>query len=236
MAAILSRASRTSSSVLTRLSPSVALWNRIQNHMHFPQPDLSLPQFSPGSIQTRCQMNAAASTSPFLSNIIRILRTEIEYQTEYAPPAQPASRFNIFNVDERRGEQWIRLTGKSRHNEDIKIEATMFDGCISVPKSGDDTDGENLRLHLSLFVDITKADGSSSLEFVCSAWPDSLQIQKVYVLPQNGLPAAAYTGPKFRNLDSKLQKTLNDYLEERGLTCFGRTKNMKSCATKENFS
>ena len=78
------------------------------------------------------------------------------------------SRFSTFTVDERRGEQCIRLTGKSRHNEDIKLEVTMFDGCITVPKPGDDTDGENLCLHLSMFVDISKADGSKSLEFVCS--------------------------------------------------------------------
>nr|GMD87124.1 transcription repressor OFP6-like [Ipomoea batatas] len=53
----------------------------------------------------------------------------------------------------------------------------MFDGSISVPKSGNET-SEDVRLHISLLVDIEKKEeGGKALEFVCSAWPDSLEIQ-----------------------------------------------------------
>lgn len=95
--------------------------------------------------------------------------------------------------------QWITLKGKFGDTEDIKIEATMFDGCESVPKLGDDSDDEeDLRLHISVLVDISKGDGSEDLEFVCSAWPDSLEVQKLYVVKRDRMLARPYMGPDFR--------------------------------------
>lgn len=90
------------------------------------------------------------------------------------------------------------MRGKFGDSEDIKIEVTMFDGYESVPKTGDDSSGEDLRLHISVLVDISKGDGSNDLEFLCSAWPDSLEIQKVYVLRRGRMPAEPYLGPDFR--------------------------------------
>ncbi|KAL2939970.1 hypothetical protein RDABS01_001352, partial [Bienertia sinuspersici] len=103
-----------------------------------------------------------------------------------------------------------------QREEDIKIEATMFDGCVSDPKPGDDTDGEDIRLHLSLLVDIFKGEGSDGLGFVCSAWPDGLEIMKVYILRGNKLQPKAHMGPNLRTLDPKLRKSLQEYLEARG--------------------
>jgi complement component 1 Q subcomponent-binding protein len=33
-----------------------------------------------------------------------------------------------------------------------------------------------------VIVDISRGDGGEKLEFLCSAWPDHLEIQKVYLL------------------------------------------------------
>jgi len=74
----------------------------------------------------------------------------------------------------------------------------MFDGCVSVPRAGDDTDAEDIHLHISLLVDIHKGDGSDGLGFVCSAWPDGLEIMKVYMLRGNGMLPKAYMGPNLR--------------------------------------
>ena len=119
-------------------------------------------------------------------------------------------RFNSFSVEDRPGMQWITLKGKFGGTEDIKIEATMFDGCKSVPKLGDDSDGEeDLRLHSSVLVDISKRDGSDYLEFVCSAWPDSLEIQKLYVLKRDRMLSRPYMGPDFRYRSSQIQSYLS---------------------------
>ncbi|KAL6212988.1 hypothetical protein ACLB2K_018203 [Fragaria x ananassa] len=159
----------------------------------------------------------ALPTSPLSSSILRILRTEIEYQSDSAPPHQPPTKFNSFVVEDRPGEQWITMRGKFGDSEDIKIEVTMFDGYESVPKTGDDSSGEDLRLHISVLVDISKGDGSNDLEFLCSAWPDRLEIQKVYVLRRGGMPAKPYLGPDFRDVNEEIQKKLCGYLEARGV-------------------
>lgn len=129
----------------------------------------------------------------------------------------PPGSFNSFTVEDRPGEQFVRLTRKFEEKEDIKIEATMFDGCVSVPKAGDDAGGEDIRLHISLLVDIQKEDGCDGLGFVCSAWPEGLEIMKVYALRGNGMLPKAYMGPDLRNVDPKLQKALHEYLEVRGV-------------------
>lgn len=90
------------------------------------------------------------------------------------------------------------MKGQFGEHEDIKIEVTMFDGCMSVPRTGDDQVGEDLRLHISVIVDISRKDGSDALEFVCSAWPDTLEIHKIYVLNRDNAVARPYMGPDFR--------------------------------------
>ncbi|KAI4316384.1 hypothetical protein L6164_024368 [Bauhinia variegata] len=65
----------------------------------------------------------------------------------------------------------------------------MFDGFEHVPKLGDDSSGVNVRLHVSLLVDISKGEGDNEVEFVCSSWPDSLEVQKVYALRRDRMLA-----------------------------------------------
>ena len=90
------------------------------------------------------------------------------------------------------------MRGKFGETEDIKIEVTMFDGYETVRKTGDNSSGEDVPLHVSMLVDIIKGDGSKDLEFLCSAWPDRLEVQKVYVLERDRMPAKPYMGPDFR--------------------------------------
>lgn len=99
-------------------------------------------------------------------------------------------------MEDRPGEQWITLRGKFGENETIKIEATMFDGSVVVPKSGDDSTAEDVRLHISLLVDISKGE-DCDLEFVCSSWPDHIEIQKVYIFRRDGSLKWPYMGPNF---------------------------------------
>lgn len=90
------------------------------------------------------------------------------------------------------------MRGKYDDIEDVKLEVTMFDGYVTVPKLGDDASGEDVRLHISFIVDVSKGDGGENLEFLCSAWPDRLEIQKVYLLRGKKMPGRPYMGPDFR--------------------------------------
>ncbi|KAG8384664.1 hypothetical protein BUALT_Bualt04G0141500 [Buddleja alternifolia] len=166
---------------------------------------------------TSTAVNAPQTTkkpsSPIESNMIRILRNEIKYQIDYAPPHEPVTEFDRFSVEDRPGEQWITLRGKSGDDESIKIEATMFDGSVIAPEAGED----NLQLHISVLVDIWKGEGSDSMEFVCSAWPDSLEIQKVYVFRREESPVQPYMGPDIKNLNTKLRSGFYEFLKTRGV-------------------
>ncbi|KAI8569187.1 hypothetical protein RHMOL_Rhmol02G0259400 [Rhododendron molle] len=198
------------------------------------QPNRPIPNFLTQTQTTTHLSTAALQKSPFESNILRILRNEIQYQSDYAPPHQSATEFNAFVVEDRPGEQWITLRGKFGENETIKIEATMFDGSVVVPKSGDDSTAEDVRLHISLLVDISKGE-ECDLEFVCSSWPDHIEIQKVYIFRRDGSLKWPYMGPNFRHkfrnvgfisdcfvlcvrdLDRKLQSALLEFLKARGV-------------------
>ncbi|GMI92459.1 hypothetical protein like AT4G31930 [Hibiscus trionum] len=168
-------------------------------------------------LQFKTYATCKTQKSPFTANIIRILSNEIEYQHDYAPPHQPARSFNSFTVQDRPGEKWMKMRGKYGDNEDIKIEVTMFDGCAFVPKPGEDDTGENVVLHISLIVDVFKGQGYPELEFLCSAWPDHLEIQKVHLLSRDKIIINPYMGPDYRKMNAELQKTLRGYLEARGV-------------------
>ena len=103
-------------------------------------------------------------------------------------------------MDERPGEQWISLEKKFGENEEIKVEVTMFDGSAPVGKSGDKNSqlGEEIQLHITLIVSIFKEESNQVLEFICSAWPDALDIDKLYLRQRAKMPRLPYTGPPFR--------------------------------------
>ncbi|CAK9310360.1 unnamed protein product [Citrullus colocynthis] len=153
--------------------------------------------------------------SAFEGNILRLLRNEIRYELDRSPPVQPVTKFGAFTVDGRPGEQWIRLDREYGENESIKIEVTMFDRAIPSPKSGGSSSGEDVLLHITTIVHITKGGGNDVLEIMCSAWPDSLEIDRLFL--RRGEPAQPYAGPEFKELDDDLQNSLYEYLEARGV-------------------
>lgn len=99
-------------------------------------------------------------------------------------------------VEDRPGEQFVTLSGRPTIDENIKIEATMFDGVS--PNMDEDDNEPDGQLHISVLVDITKGEGGDTLEFVCSAWPKRFEIQKIYVIDVGGTLTRPYTGPNFR--------------------------------------
>lgn len=109
---------------------------------------------------------------------------------------QPVTKFGSFTIDDRPGEQWVTLKRKFARNEDIKLEATMFDGAVPIGKPGDITNN-NVQLHITLVVNISKGDGNA-LEVMCSAWPDTIEITKLFIRPSDKMPAQAYVGPDFK--------------------------------------
>lgn len=157
--------------------------------------------------------------SAFEGNILRLLRNEIQYELDRSPPNQPVSKFNSFTVDNRSGEQWISLKRKFGHNEDIKIEATMFDGSVPAKKSGGGGGGlgEDVQLHITMIVNISKEEGGNALEIICSAWPDTIEINRLFVRKSGNMTAHPYTGPEFKELDDELQDSLYEFLEARGI-------------------
>lgn len=74
----------------------------------------------------------------------------------------------------------------------------MFDGAVPVKKNGGVDTDDNVELHITMIVDIFKGDGNSVLEFVCSAWSNSIEIQKVFVRGHDRMTGQPYTGPVFK--------------------------------------
>lgn len=58
------------------------------------------------------------------------------------------------------------------------------------------------------------------LEFLCSAWPDSLEIRNVYLFRkemQEKMHSWPYMGPDSRKLKAKIRNTFQEFLETRGV-------------------
>ncbi|KAL3511956.1 hypothetical protein ACH5RR_024673 [Cinchona calisaya] len=153
----------------------------------------------------------------FEGNILRLLRNEIQYELDRSPPSQHIPEFNLFIVDEKPGEQWIRLQKKFGETEDIRVDVTMFDASVPAKKPGGVVAGGDVQLHITMIVNVFKGEGSDVLEFICSAWPDTIEIRKVFTRGHDRITAQPYTGPGFKNLDDKLQDSLYDFLETRGI-------------------
>jgi complement component 1 Q subcomponent-binding protein, mitochondrial len=143
--------------------------------------------------------------SAFVDRLLRGLRSEISFladSTPQAPPAPPES----FSLDERPGEQWIRLSrafpaaeGGGEAEEEVRVDATLVDGALPPTRSGADTGGPP-RLHISVRVEVSKAARPGVvLTFMCSAWPDEMEVERVFPVRSDGpAPVQQYVGRQFR--------------------------------------
>ncbi|KAL2338198.1 hypothetical protein Fmac_012644 [Flemingia macrophylla] len=136
--------------------------------------------------------------SAFEGNILRLLRSEIQYELQSSPLNTPVTKFNSFTVDGRAGERWITLR-RQYADEDIKLEATMFDGAVPAPgKNGGVANSDEMEMHITLIVTISKGQGGGVvLEIMCSAWPDSIEIKRLFIRAHQKIIAEPYAGPEF---------------------------------------
>ncbi|CAL5062925.1 unnamed protein product [Urochloa decumbens] len=163
--------------------------------------------------------------SPLDDRLHRLLRSEITYIAERRPPYPPPRSFKSFAVEDRPGEQWVRLRAARRGaeaGEEVKVEATMFDGATEpLPEDAPlfhrvESLERGPRLHLSLIVEVTKAD--RVLGFICSAWPDELAVRHVLTLRAGGAAAGsdgARGGRHFEKLGAEEREAVTKFLKER---------------------
>ncbi|XP_073146249.1 uncharacterized protein At2g39795, mitochondrial isoform X2 [Henckelia pumila] len=168
-----------------------------------------------GRIITRNYMSEMEK-STFEGKLLRLIRYEIQYELDRSPPSPPIPEFDAFKVEEKPGEQWIRLTRKFGATEEIKVEVTMFDGSLPIKKDGADAE-DGVQLHITLVVELFKEESNDVMQFVCSAWPDSIEISKVFIRKRDQIKDHSHTGPRFKELDDELQDSLYDFLEARGI-------------------
>lgn len=144
--------------------------------------------------------------SAFADRLLRGLRSEISVLTNTIPPTPPAPPAS-FSLDERPGEQWIRLSrafpaaqgGGEEGKEEVRVDATLVDGALPPTRSGADTGGPP-RMHISVRVEVEKAARPGvALTFMCSAWPDEMEVERVFPVRSDG-PATLqpYMGRQFR--------------------------------------
>ncbi|CAN6939027.1 unnamed protein product [Brassica oleracea] len=199
-------------SVFSDSSPSIAYRN----------PKIGLPTIQNRNflIGGRCLSSGSyvseMQKSAFQGNICRLIRNEIDYELNHSPPLQSPSSYGPFTVEERPGEQWISLKRKYGEKEDIKVEATMFDR--SVPTSKSTRTEPEFILHITFVVNISKGISGESLEIMCSAWPDNIEISKLCIRKGTNSSPSSYGGPEFEELDDELQDALYQFLEERGIS------------------
>ncbi|NP_001357493.1 uncharacterized protein [Zea mays] len=159
--------------------------------------------------------------SPLDHRLLRHLRSEITYLAERRPPHVPPSSFKSFAVEDRPGEQWVRLRASAGGGgEEVKVEATMFDGAAEpVPDDAPlfrrvESLERGPRLHLSLIVEVARGD--RVLGFVCSAWPDDLAVRHVLTLAAGGGSSGGRRGGRdFEKLGGEEREAVTKFLKER---------------------
>ncbi|CAO2163236.1 unnamed protein product [Urochloa humidicola] len=160
--------------------------------------------------------------SAFIDRLLRSVRSEISFLDNSTPPPPPPAPAP-FAVEDRPGEQWARLRRvfrgtKEGEEEEVRVDATLVDGALPPTRSGVDTGGPP-RLHITVKVEVSKAARPGvALNFGCSAWPDEMEVQRVFPVRRRGpTPLQQYVGRQFSELDEEMQSAVRDYLEQRGV-------------------
>ncbi|CAJ2656510.1 uncharacterized protein At2g39795, mitochondrial [Trifolium pratense] len=200
---------------MARLFRSLRKTLTLTNQIHIQQQQLCISPL-PHIISRRTYISEMRKEA-FEGHISRLLRSEIQYELQSSPSSNPpTNKFGSFLVDGRPGDRWITLK-RQFADENIKVEVTMFDGAVPAPKaSGGVANADDVQLHITLIVNISKGDGSV-LEIMCSAWPDAIVIKRLFIRANKKMTAEPYAGPDFEELDDALQESLYDFLEARGI-------------------
>ncbi|CAO2201986.1 unnamed protein product [Urochloa humidicola] len=178
---------------------------------------LPLPSPTPPSRTYISDMRRSA----FIDRLLRSVRSEISFLDNSTPPPPPPAPAP-FAVEDRPGEQWSRLRrvfpGTEGEEEEVRVDATLVDGALPPTRSGADTGGPP-RLHITVKVEVSKAARPGvALNFECSAWPDEMEVQRVFPVRRGGpAPLQQYVGHQFSELDEEMQSAVRDYLEQRGI-------------------
>ncbi|TKW10492.1 hypothetical protein SEVIR_6G168100v4 [Setaria viridis] len=183
---------------------------------------LPLPSPSPPRLLPSRTYISDMRRSAFIDRLLRSVRSEISFLDNSTPPRAPPPPAP-FAVEDRPGEQWARLRGvfpsaEEGEEEEVKVDATLVDGALPPTRSGADTGGPP-RLHITVKVEVSKAARPGvALNFECSAWPDEMEVQRVFPVRCGGpVPLQQYVGRQFSELDEEMQSAVRDYLEQRGV-------------------
>ncbi|KAF7067317.1 hypothetical protein CFC21_073222 [Triticum aestivum] len=179
---------------------------------------------APGLLPSFSSAALAQLRSPLDERLLRLLRSEISYVADRRPPHQPPTGFKSFAVEDRPGEQWVRLraarrgAGVGAEEEAIKIDATLFDGVAELPPDASlfnrvEALEQGPRLHLSLIVEVARAD--RVLGFICSAWPDNLTVRHVLTLRGAGAATDDRGARDFTKLEPAEREAVKKFLQER---------------------
>ncbi|KAF7060586.1 hypothetical protein CFC21_067371 [Triticum aestivum] len=174
------------------------------------------------SFSSAAASSLASLRSPLDERLLRLLSSEISYVADRRPPHQPPTGFKSFAVEDRPGEQWVRLRaarrGAGAGEEAIKIDATLFDGVAELPPDASlfnrvEALEQGPRLHLSLIVEVARAD--RVLGFICSAWPDQLAVRHVLTLRGTGAATDDRGARDFTKLEPAEREAVKKFLQER---------------------
>lgn len=74
----------------------------------------------------------------------------------------------------------------------------MFQVSTPTTKDGSVNTNTDLELYISMVIDIFKGEETGILEFVCNVWPDSVEIERVFMRDQDGMSGKPYLCPPFK--------------------------------------
>ncbi|XP_039854193.1 uncharacterized protein LOC120712472 isoform X2 [Panicum virgatum] len=162
---------------------------------------LPLPPPSPPRLLQSRTYISDMRRSALVDRLLRSVRSEISFLDNSAPPPSPPAPAP-FAVEDCPGEQWARLRrvfpAAEGEEEEVRVDATLVDGALPPSRSGADTGGQP-RLHISVKVEVSKAARPGvALNFECSAWPDEMEVQRVFPVRRGGpSPLRQYVGRQF---------------------------------------
>ncbi|KAK9068888.1 hypothetical protein SSX86_013004 [Deinandra increscens subsp. villosa] len=173
------------------------------------------------SLVTSFRGYCSSANSPVLKppssddSLIKVLESEINCSEQSFEQDEDIPKDFPFKLDDISGMETVILT-REYEGETIKIEVEPSDLVIGDSSSDDDAEKDEPST-LPMVVKVSKTDGPF-LEFEISVHPGEIVIDSLSVkipdLPEDGI---RYEGPKFDELDEKIQNEFLKYLEKRGI-------------------